>query len=78
MTPSPPGERVALHRAREAVELQSHVEADQVVLALLTAMQGIEFLSKSGLPEAQCAQAKSATVATLTRAYAVTDPPGAA
>jgi AcrR family transcriptional regulator len=69
---------VALHRAREAGELRPDVEIDQVALALLTAMQGIEFLSKSGLPKAQCAQAKSATVATLTRAYAVTEPTGAA
>jgi AcrR family transcriptional regulator len=59
----------ALRRASTLGELQDGVDIDSVALALLAAMQGIEFLAKSGLPDDQFAQAKAATVATLTRAY---------
>lgn len=59
----------ALRRASKLGELQEGVDIECVALALLAAMQGIEFLAKSGMPVDQFAQAKAATVATLTRAY---------
>jgi TetR/AcrR family transcriptional regulator, transcriptional repressor for nem operon len=62
--------RLALARARDIGELQAGVDVDQAAYALLTAMQGIEFLRKASLAEDEFDQAKSAAVATLTRAYA--------
>ncbi len=60
----------ALRRARAGGELRADADLDDVALALLTAMQGIEFLRKSGIGEQRFSQAKAAAVATLTRAYA--------
>ncbi len=60
----------ALVRARAAGELQPDLDLDEVALALVTTMQGIEFLRKSGLADAQFERAKTGAVATLTRAYA--------
>ncbi len=62
--------RLALDRARDLGELQSDVDTDQIAYALVAAMQGLEFLRKSGLGPRRFARAKAAAVATLTRAYA--------
>ncbi len=61
----------ALRRARAAGELREDVDLDGAALALLTAMQGIEFLRKSGIDGRQFAKAKAPAVDTLTRAYAI-------
>ncbi len=63
--------KTALRRAHEDGELREDVDLDDAALALLTAMQGIEFLRKSGIDRRQFAKAKAAAVDTLTRAYAV-------
>ncbi len=63
--------RTALRRAQASGEVRGDVDLDDVALALLTAMQGIEFLRKSGIGERQFSKAKAAAVDTLTRAYAV-------
>ncbi len=63
----------ALRRGQALGELRGDVEIDEVALALLAAMQGIEFIRKSGLTAQQFATAKEGIVAALTRAYARTD-----
>ena len=45
------------------------MEVDDAALAMLTAMQGIEFLRKSGIDEEAVERAKRSTVATLTAAF---------
>ncbi|MEW2545108.1 TetR/AcrR family transcriptional regulator [Streptomyces sp. NPDC047002] len=63
--------RAELARAGRTGRLKAGVDLDEAALALLTAMQGIEFLSKSGLEARTLAAARASTVAMLTAAYAV-------
>ncbi|MDO8209613.1 TetR/AcrR family transcriptional regulator [Conexibacter sp. CPCC 206217] len=61
---------VMLERARAAGDVRADIDVDDAAMALLTAMQGIEFLRKSGIQEERFEQAKRSTVAMLTAAYA--------
>ncbi len=60
----------ALHEADRAGELRPDVDPDEVPWALLAAMQGIEFLRRSGVSEDEFARAKASVITMLTRAYA--------
>jgi TetR/AcrR family transcriptional regulator, transcriptional repressor for nem operon len=60
----------ALQEARELGEIRADVNVDDAALAMLTAMQGIEFLRKSGIDDEAGDRAKRSTVATLTAAFA--------
>lgn len=62
----------ALTRAKAQGGLRADVDVDQAALALLTAMQGIEFLRKSGLDDEHFEKAKTSTVTALTRAFTTT------
>ncbi|MEW2545110.1 TetR/AcrR family transcriptional regulator [Streptomyces sp. NPDC047002] len=59
-----------VREAQAAGEIRTDVSADDIGAALLTAMQGIEFLLKSGLGEEACAHARRSVVEGLRRAYA--------
>ncbi|GHS88500.1 TetR family transcriptional regulator [Actinomycetota bacterium] len=52
-------------------EVRTDVAAGLVARTLLTAMQGLEFVRKSGLDDAAFTDAKAGMVDALTRAYAV-------
>ncbi|WP_433339937.1 TetR/AcrR family transcriptional regulator [Streptomyces sp. CA-253872] len=56
--------------AQAAGEVRSDVAPDRVALALLAAMQGIEFLRKSGLDDATFRSAKTSVLDSLNLAYA--------
>ncbi|MFJ6726411.1 TetR/AcrR family transcriptional regulator [Streptomyces sp. NPDC091281] len=62
--------RGQLERARTAGQVREDVDLDSVAAGLLTSMQGIEFLAKSGLEDSLLEKARAATVAMLTAAYA--------
>ncbi|MFD7490209.1 TetR/AcrR family transcriptional regulator [Streptomyces mirabilis] len=59
----------ALQRARAAGEIRSDTDIEKAALSLLAAMQGIEFLRKSGIDDAQFQEAKAGIVDTASRAY---------
>ncbi|NMO55347.1 TetR/AcrR family transcriptional regulator [Actinoplanes sp. TBRC 11911] len=60
-----------LRRARDLGEIRPDVNIDDAAVAMIVAMQGIEFLRKSGASDEIYATAKRATTATLTAAYTV-------
>jgi TetR/AcrR family transcriptional repressor of nem operon len=59
-----------LRRARERGEIRPEVNIDDAAVAMIVAMQGIEFLRKSGAADEIYATAKRSTTAVLTAAYA--------
>ncbi|MEV4555445.1 hypothetical protein AB0K51_00445 [Kitasatospora sp. NPDC049285] len=59
----------ALQRARVAGEIRSDTDIEKAALSLLAAMQGIEFLRKSGMEDARFQEAKAGIVDTVSRAY---------
>jgi AcrR family transcriptional regulator len=60
-----------LRRARILGEVRPEVIVEDAAVAMIVAMQGIEFLRKSGAGEDVFASAKRSTTAALTAAYAV-------
>lgn len=66
--------REAAAEAQAVGEIRTDVEAGRIALALLAAMQGIEFLRKSGLDDDAVESAKASVLDGLNRAYAVNVP----
>jgi AcrR family transcriptional regulator len=60
----------AIAEGQSRGEIRGDVEADRVALAMVAAMQGIEFLCKSGLDAASFDAAKSSVAEGLRLAYA--------
>jgi TetR/AcrR family transcriptional repressor of nem operon len=60
-----------LRRARVLGEVRPEVNVEDAAVAMIVAMQGIEFLRKSGAGEDIFTAAKRSTTAALTAAYAV-------
>ncbi|MEU3979181.1 TetR/AcrR family transcriptional regulator [Streptomyces sp. NPDC026672] len=65
--------RTQLERARAAGQLREGVDLDTAAAGMLSAMQGIEFLAKSGVDTEIRERARTATIAMLTAAYAHPD-----
>lgn len=61
----------ALTRAKSQGVVRPDVNVEEAALSLLVAMQGVEFLRKSGLDDGQFEKAKSSTIDGLSRAFTI-------
>ncbi|WP_114423392.1 TetR/AcrR family transcriptional regulator [Nocardioides houyundeii] len=61
----------ALTRAKAQEAVRADVNVEEAALALLVAMQGVEFLRKSGLDDEQFEKAKAGTIAALSQAFTI-------
>ncbi|MFD4442199.1 TetR/AcrR family transcriptional regulator [Nocardia sp. NPDC058519] len=59
-----------IDQAKESGEIDADIDAEQTARALITVMQGIEFLHKSGIGEDELLRAKSAVLHMIESAFA--------